>query len=229
MIRVVTDAPARFAIVLTHNRPDLLGRCVAAVMHQVDLVVVVDNASNPPAVAPADANNVQVVYDEAQPPNLARLWNRALNIIEKHRPASVQQWDVALLCDDAIAPPGWVDAVATAMRAHRADAGSTHSYQPVASPIVKTAPDADIHNRMCGWAFMLRGERGLRADESMHWWWCDTDLDWQARKAGGMVIAAGPVVPNERPNDFTYSVPGLAEQAGRDREAFAAKWGSAPW
>jgi hypothetical protein len=218
----------RFAVVLTHNRPDLLAQCVAAIAPQADLVLVVDNASDPPAEVTGH-DNVTVVQVPDQPPNLARMWNQALDAIAKHRPDWVEQWDVAVLCDDAIAPDGWLDAVATTMRAHGAAAGSTHSITPVASPIMKTAPDNDIHNRMCGWAFVLRGEAGLRADESMHWWFCDTMVDWEARAAGGMVIAPGPIVPNARPNDFTYSVPGLAEQAGRDREAFARRYGSAPW
>jgi glycosyltransferase involved in cell wall biosynthesis len=219
----------RFAIVLTHNRPALLARCLAAIVPQTDLTLVVDNASDPPAVTPDGLDNVLVVRDEEQPPNLARLWNRGLDALTMWRPPGLDTWDVAVLCDDAVVHPGWFDAVASTMRGCGAAAGSTHSIQPVAAPLLKTAPDSDLFNRMCGWAFVLRGETNLRADESMHWWWQDTSMDFDARTKGGMVIAPGPVVLNERPNDFTYSVPGLAEQAGRDREAFQARWGFVPW
>lgn len=223
-------SPARFAIVLTHNRPEMLARCVTAIAAQVGMVLVVDNASDPPATTPTEVGNAVLIHDPGQPPNLARLWNRGLDAITHWVDvAGAARWDVALLCDDAITPAGWVDAVSATMRRSAAAAGCTHAIHPVGTPLVKTAPDGDLPNRMTGWAFVLRGEAGLRADESMAWWWCDTDLDWQARHAGGMVIAPGPVVPNERPNDYTYSVPGLAERAGRDRQAFAAKWGSAPW
>jgi hypothetical protein len=239
-ITAVSDAqprPGRFAVVLTHDRPDLLRRCVAAAAPQVDVLLVIDNASAPPVDvdklrADTGQRNVDLIAVPEQPPNLARLWNIGL-AVARHAAGDTANdpgaWDVALLCDDAILPAGWFTAVSTWMRVHGAAAGSTHSITPVCAPIVKTAPDGDIVNRMCGWAFLLRGEAGLRADESMHWWFCDTDLDWQARAAGGMVIAPGPVVANERPNDFTSTVPGLAERAGQDREAFVAKWGSAPW
>jgi hypothetical protein len=76
---------------------------------------------------------------------------------------------------------------------------------------------------------MLRGESELRADERFHWWWCDTDLDWQARARGGTVIARGPVVPNTLPNDFTVNYPGLNDRAGQDGLEFTAKWGWRPW
>jgi glycosyltransferase involved in cell wall biosynthesis len=220
-------------VVLTHNRPDLLRRCVAAAAPQVDVLLVIDNASAPPVDldklrADTGQRNVNLIAVPEQPPNLARLWNIGLGVA-RHAAGDAGSWDVALLCDDAILPDGWVHDVSWYMRFWGGAAASTHSIRPVHHPIVQTVPDSNIANRMCGWAFMLRGEAGLRADESMHWWFCDTDLDWQARAAGGMVIAPGPVVANERPNDFTYSVPGLAERAGRDREAFAAKYGSAPW
>jgi glycosyltransferase involved in cell wall biosynthesis len=234
MIPDVTDAPARFAVVLTHNRPELLTRCVAAIAPQVDLVLVVDNASDPPVnlddLHAVGGSDVLLLSVPGQPPNLARLWNLGFEVVRRAAgDADYGQWDIAVLCDDAIAPDGWVDTVATGMRAHGAAAAATHSIAPVAAPILKTAPDADIANRMPGWAFVLRGELGLRADESMHWWYQDTSLDFSARLAGGMVIVPGSVVVNELPNDFTSSVPGLAEQAARDREAFAAKWGEVPW
>lgn len=222
------DVPARYGVVLTHNRPDLLARCVAAAAPQLDLLLVIDNASTPPATVDG-YNNVLVVHDDGQPPNLARMWNRALDAFQAWRPAHTIRWDVAVLCDDAILPDGWVHAVSTCMREHGAAAASTHQYTPVTEPVVKTAMDSDIHNRMCGWAFMLAGEKRLRADETMHWWYLDTAIDVDARLNGGMVIVPGPVVFNERPNDFTCSVPGLAERAGRDRQAFAAKYGSVPW
>ncbi len=40
------------AVILTHNRPELLAACVGAIRGQVDTVLVVDNASAPPAPGP---------------------------------------------------------------------------------------------------------------------------------------------------------------------------------
>jgi GT2 family glycosyltransferase len=221
--------------VLTHNRPTELAWCVAALVDQVDHIIIVDNASQP-AVVTGDVTFLDrvrawtIICDEEQPPNLARLMNVGLERASELAKARDQgTYDVAIVCDDVFVPSGWFDAVATCVRAHNVVAGSTHQVTPVTQPIVKTAPDSDIHNRMQGSAFVTRGEVGLRADERMHWWWQDTDLDWQARLTGGMVIAPGPVALNTRPNDFTYSVPGLAERAGVDQREFKEKWGWVPW
>lgn len=225
--------PPSFAIVLTHNRPELLERCVAAVAPQVDNVLIIDNASDPPVRGLAYhgapwPDNVYVINRPEQPPNLSWLWNIGFDWCEQvHGPQPA--WDVAVLCDDAVVPPGWFRTVADGIRAHNAAAGSTHGIRPIDAPILKTAPDGDIMNRMCSWAYIVRGEAGLRADERLLWWWGDTDFDWRARAAGGMVIIPGPVVINERPNDFLTSIPALGEQAGRDTEMFTQIHGWRPW
>lgn len=221
----------RFAVVLTHNRPTLLVECVTAIHTQVQVTLVIDNASDPPVdpttLPSSSGHAVAVRQVPDQPPNLAKLWNLGLDVAANL--ADEEPWWVAVLCDDAIAPPGWVDAVTEAMAATGAVAGCSNPWGNQHPPRVKTAPDSDLAGRMPGWAFILNGAAGLRADETMHWWWLDTSLDWSARQAGGMVMIGGFPVPNARPNDHTVHVPGLAEQAGRDGEAFVARWGQRPW
>lgn len=228
----------RYAIILTHNRPELLRECVAAIEPQVDGVIVIDNASDPPvrALDLPPTGLLEVVGIPDQPPNLAALWNRgiATAAVWAHAAAIATHvqpgsWWLAVLCDDAIVPDGWFAAVTDAMAQTGAAAGCSNPWGTAHAPRVKTAPDSDLMGRMPGWAFILDGSKGLRADESMHFWWCDTDLDWQARAAGGMVMIGGYPVPNRLPNDFLTTVPGLNEQAGRDGEAFAAKWSGRPW
>lgn len=227
------ESQFRCAVILTHNRPAELQQCVEAIAPQVHTILVIDNASHP-AVERADLNPraaVRILRDETQPPNIAKMWNIALDRTEyTMKQIGVDWYDVVFLCDDVFAPPGWVESMSATVRSIGAGAGSTHGIQEITTPIIKVSPDGDIRNRMTGAAFLLVGETGQRADESMHWWWCDTDMDWQARvNFGGMVICPGPVAVNTRPNDFTVNVPGLAEQAGRDGEAFAAKWRGRPW
>lgn len=220
------------AVILTHNRHALLRECVHAIRSQVDYVVIIDNASEPPVqFTDVGVSAVQlIIHDPLQPPNLALFMNEGFDAVARHAAEwSVAEWDVATLCDDVVAPAGWFDAVRLPMRQMGAAAGSTHSVSSVAAPLLKTQPDHDIFNRMQGSAFVTRGELGLRADESLRWWWQDTDLDWQARAAGGTVITPGPIAHNSRPNDFTYSVPGLADQSGQDGETFRTKWGWKPW
>lgn len=221
-----------YAIVLTHNRPELLAQCIDAISPQVDRVHIVDNASDPPVRRALTSwpRNVTVFEDPTQPPNLSKLWNAQMDLIQHiEETHNSLEWNIAFLCDDSIAPEGWFQAAISGMRQFGAAAGCTHAINPIGDFVFKGAHDGDIWNRMTGWAFVLSGEKKLRADESMKWWWCDSDLDWQARLAGGMVISPGPLVHNTHPNGWTAAKPELAEQTGRDRGAFVAKWGSAPW
>jgi hypothetical protein len=224
--------PRRFAVVLTHNRPQLVIECVAAIGPQVDVTIVIDNASTPPveldSLPSSEDHNVALIRVPDQPPNLAVLWNKGIDlaaVIGLH----TQGRRIAFLCDDALVPPGWFDAVTAAMTATGAPVGCSNPFGHEHEPRVKTAPDSDIAGRMPGWAWILNPESGIRADETMRWWWLDTDVDMQARAAGGMVMAGGFPVFNQRPNDFTNTVPGLAEQAGDDGRTFEAKWGYRPW
>ncbi len=232
--------PTRFAVVLTHDRPELLRRCVEAIAPQVDRVIVIDNASNPPVsrslfdgMSSAHLEGLLVANVPTQPPNIPHLWRIGLIAVEAMRTATAQEYPyhVAFLCDDAMAPAGWFETVSGAMRATGAVAGCSDPFGREHDPILKTLPDSDLMHRMVGWAFILDPSADVVPDESMPWWWCDTDIDWQARKAGGMVMvgAANLIVPNERPGEFTTTVPGLGQQAGDDGLTFAAKWGGRPW
>jgi hypothetical protein len=134
-----------------------------------------------------------------------------------------------MLCDDAIVPEGWFTAVTEGMRETGASTGCSSPWGVMHPAHIKTTVDRDIAGRLVGWAFVIDADRGLRADESMRWWWQDTDLDFTSRLNGGMVMVGGYTVPNARYGEYTNIVPGLGEQTGRDREAFAAKWGTVPW
>lgn len=215
---------ARAALIITHNRPGLLADCIRAIRPQVDDVLVIDNASDPKAHVPPE---VWLEYIPDQPPNLARFWNHGFNFFDKIYDG--RPYDVAVLCDDAIVPEGWFDAVVQGMRNTGAAIGCSSPWGMEHPPMIKTAPDRDIMGRMIGWAFVMDASRGLRADENMQWWWFDTDLDWQARSAGGFVMVGGYSVPNVHPGQYTNERPGLGEQAGRDRLAFVRKHGWVPW
>jgi hypothetical protein len=226
--------PGRYAVVATRDRPTELAAVVDALHAQGAVVVVVDNGSEPPASPPVDHNHEPlpnaptVIVDDEQPPNLSRLWNVALDeVAEQAHRRGLTAWDVAVVNDDAVLPEGWFDACTTAMRQHGAAAACSDPHGRLTAPLLKTAPDRDAFTRLCGWAFILRGEHGFRFDERFRWWFGDTDVDWRARAAGGMVIVPGYPVGNLRANSTTVGE--LAEQAGRDRATFAAKHGSAPW
>lgn len=213
------------AVILTHNRPELLARCVAAIERQVDNVLIIDNASDPP-VDTYPVAEISVVRIDTQPPNIAQMWNRGLDMLT-WMPGLPRR--VAFLCDDAIVPEGWFAAVSRAMDEHGAAAGASSPHAGGQTDVQRAPFSGSIMNRMPGWAFVLDNTKGIRADPTMHWWWVDTDIDYQARAAGGMVLIGTHPVPNERPGEYTATKPELGERAGHDRWAFAQKWGSNPW
>jgi GT2 family glycosyltransferase len=214
----------RYAIIPTHNRPEQLLVLAGQIGAQCDVIVIVDNASTPPVdqaalldVVPAQVA-VEVIRDEEQPPNLARFWNLMFDRCEQLA-GDAPEWDIAVLNDDAVVPAGWYDACANGLRANP-DAIIAHT-NPTSPALLKRL----FHNpanRMCPHAFVIGGAARLRADESMRWWYQDTDLDFQARQAGGVLSVPGPRVINANANSTTVGE--LAEQAQKDRAAFEAKW-----
>lgn len=226
----------RAAVIATHNRLAELMHCVEAIRPQVDVLVVVDNASTPPVHYHDFDEDTGLpsflIHDPEQPPNLSRLWNVGLARVRRAYEASmIRKWNVAILNDDAIPPPGWFDAVAGAMRDHGADAASSDPFDqmPVgmAARMGAGAP-MSVHTRLAGWAMMLRGEwEGARFDERLRWWFGDDELSLRAREAGGLVHVGGFPVPNTGADSSTRGV--LAEQAGRDRATFVQITGRQPW
>jgi glycosyl transferase family 2 len=220
----------RFALIPTRNRHADLLNAVDDIQPQVDRIYIIDNGSEPPVHEflcgegyPLD--RLVVIRDSEQPPNLSRLWNMGLNQISL---IADPDHKVAVLNDDTRIPPGWFDAVTEAMDRTGAAAGCSSPWNGrLTQEILKTVPDSDVVNRMVGWAFILRGSAKIRAFEALRWWWGDTDMDWQARARGGMVIIPSHRVDNLYPNASTTGV--LAEQAGRDRETFKKIYGWNPW
>ena len=214
------------AVIITHNRPALLAQTVEAISPQVNEIFIMDNASDPPVDIQdlesymAGRVGVTCIQVPTQPPNLAELWLQGLEAAEK-----LGGRYVAFLCDDAPPPPGWYDAVVAGMKETGAAIGCSGGNRQW----FKSEPDRDIAGRMPGWAFVLDIKTPVRPDPAMAWWWLDTDIDFQARKNGGMVTVAGFGVHNVHPNEYTYLRPWAAERIGLDTLAFEAKWGPRPW
>lgn len=228
----------RFAVILAHNRPELLCETWCAIGPQVDLVIVIDNASAPPVdadalTAPGWATVVIRVPD--QPPNLSRLWNigidRAVDAYEGQAGEDKGRPFVAVLCDDAPPPPGWFAAVTAAMAETGAVVGASAPLGftfPGQPHRVKRERDSDLAGRMPGWAWILDPVSPVRPDERFEWWWGDSSVDWEAREAGGMVLIGTHAVPNLRPNEFSVR-PEQAAQIAVDSQRFVDKYGWRPW
>jgi hypothetical protein len=232
---------SRYAIIPTRNRHEQLISLLRQLAGQVDLVYVIDNAGDKSLSSlwlRTQVPDVRTIVkrDDEQPPHLYKMWNQAFQVIETTAKLMGEKlWDVAVFNDDTSLSEGWYDYVAGELR--KDDTVNSYESPAIACTytqnfanaprMIKTEIDGNIMARMCPWAFVVRGELGLRADESMRWWWGDTDFEWQAIQAGGVLMLPGEAPLNTLANSTTHGA--LAEQAGRDGETFALKWGRRPW
>jgi len=164
--------------------------------------------------------------------NISRWWNMGLDYIDtwnrfaKGFGFAANKWDVAILNDDAIVPEGWFDAVSGTMRQMGVAAGCSGA--PGGMPVLHTQPGpVSLDTRLCGYAFMLAGERGLRADERIKWYFTDDYLDWESRKLGGMVNIPGFQVRHLYPNGQV--TPEIHAQIAQDAQTFVDIYGMRPW
>jgi hypothetical protein len=216
-----------YAVIPTANRPEVCLQAVESIKDQVDVVHIIDNGTEGRLTSDDLPDNCLLVLldREGLPPNLSKFWNIGLGLAAMMANDS-GQWNVAIVNDDAIVPPGWMEAVTTRMREAGAAAGCSGS--PQWREILHTrAEPVDLRTRMQGWAFVLAGEKGVRANEALEWWFGDDHLDWVSRQLGGTLMIPGFPVVNQFPNG--QMTPELQEQANRDAETFKAYWGERPW
>lgn len=220
----------RAVVIPTRDRHSMLIDCINSVAGQVDRVLVIDNLSDPPIDPQPWGGKVSVVSLPLDPPNISTLWNVGLALVDAGASrAGAEAWDIAVLNSDVVVPPGWVETLSTAMRATSAVLAYPDQHGGQQQILHTKAEPIDLRQRITGYAYMLRGETGLRLDESMAWWASDDDLDWRARESGGALLVPGLAVEHRCPNGSMYERPELHAQAGRDMETFRKKWGRTPW
>lgn len=220
----------RAAVIPARNRHDLLADCINSVVDQVDSVLVVDNLSTPPIDPGPWHGKVGAVSVPIDPPNISTLWNVGISLADAqaHR-VGAARWDIAVLNSDTVIPTGWMGHLSTAMRSTTAVLAYPDQHGGTQQILHTRAAPIDLRQRITGYAYMLRGEAGLRLDESMVWWASDDDIDWRAREQGGALLVPGLAVEHRCPNVSTNERPELQAQAGRDMETFEKKWGKRPW
>jgi hypothetical protein len=189
-------------------------------------VIVVDNGEN--YVAPHVHPHTYIRSHDwnGEPVNLSELWNMGLDWAEEL--AYGDEFVVSVFNDDLVLPPMTVHQLADGIITANAAASYIRPYGLTTEVYGADAP-LTLGNRMVGYAFALRGSKKLRADERFMWWWGDTDLDIQARAAGGVVGMPIWGLGHMDPNGYTNRRPELYEQAGRDGQAFLEKHGFRPW
>lgn len=213
-----------WAVIPSRDRPEMLQSLIDRLVADGVHVVVVDTGYP----LGTTWRNVYTLRDATEPPNISRWWNAGLDLVEHME--NGREHTVALLNDDLVVPPGFMQTLAQAL----ADTGAAaaypdqHGMRGQGQYILHDVPiPISLYRRMTGYAFALRGSAGIRADETLQWWYGDDDIDWTARQRGGSVLVGGLTVQHLQPNSTTVGE--LAEQAGRDRETFINKWGRAPW
>lgn len=222
-------APFRAAVIPTRDRHDMVADCINSVVDQVDRVIVIDNQSDPPIDPDPWHGQVAVVSVPLDPPNISTLWNIGLALADSAAARyGAVEWDIAVLNSDVVVPSGWMYMLSGAMRSTTAVLAYPDQHGGTRQILHTKAEPIDLRQRITGYAYMLRGEAGLRLDESMAWWYSDDDLDWTAREFGGALLVPGIPVEHRCPNGSMYERPELQAQAARDRETFRAKWGRTP-
>ena len=215
----------RFAVIPTLGR-DCLQDCLKAIQPQVDYTILI-HAPTEDEVLERPEKSILFYVSPLEKRNISRWWNMGIHWAKKWvRMSSVRitQWDIAILNDDAIVPDDWFGHLSGRMRQMNVAAASMGQ---VPMPVLHTRPGTtQLHQRMEGYAFMLAGEQGVRADESLEWWFGDNDIDMQSRLKGGTVILPGSV-EHRYPNGTTVGE--LAAQTAVDAQRFVDKWGFRPW
>lgn len=224
-------AALTFTIAVIPSRcRDSLSAALDSISPQVHRATVIVNNPETDSFPQAIRENVTYFSYGVDPPNISRLWNFGIEYAERVAKRERQKnWNVVILNDDVEVPPNFVHRLDSEMRSTTAILAYPDQFGTVSSPCMHvSANPIDIRHRITGYAFMLRGEAGIKLDPKFGWWYGDDDLDWRCRQAGGSLMVPGCAVVHKHPNGYTVSDPRLTAQAGRDRETFQAKWGRTP-
>jgi GT2 family glycosyltransferase len=215
-----------FVVIAAKDRHEmttnLIGQLAADVRTEKASVLLMDNGSAPPF---ADA------VDCAGWP-LHRMWNHGLDLAEKTATeAGADRWNVAVLNNDLEVPPGFLAKLEAGLRCVD-DAWvaypNHHGIEiPDGAAMVTSNPDY-AGQTMSGWAFMIRGETGLRFDEQFQFWYGDSDLQKQVELAGKHVVCVGGCYCNHLDPMTSSADPVRLAQIREDERRFAAKWGMDP-
>lgn len=218
--------PQRYAVIPTNGR-ECLDRCLAAIRPQVDMVVLVKTKEFARHGHHPDPG--LITFQDYGDVNISRWWNDGLFTAaetvmkQDHGPT---KWDVAIINDDVIVPEGWFDAVTGTMRQLRAAAACSGGSGRM--PLLHTqAGPVPLHTRLQGFAFIIAGELGLRANENLKWYFTDDYMDWESRKLGGMVMVPGFHVQHLYPNG--QMTPEIQAQTAVDAQVFQDLYGMRPW
>jgi hypothetical protein len=220
--------PARYVIIPSNGR-ECLRQAVDAIAPQVDRITIIRTDRTTLGWEQYITDRCGVLTEVDQGINISRWWNAGLDFYGEHwhgLHGEGDKYDVAILNDDTIVPEGWFDAVAGQMRDKRAAGASSGS--PIGMPILhRHSGPRPLDQRMQGFAFIVAGETGIRADEQFAWYCGDDDLEWRLSAGGGVVVIPGFPVQHLYPNGQV--TPEIHELIAKDMQSFVDKWKTRPW
>lgn len=186
-------------------------------------VIIVSNGEDQPTAR--DFPEATVVKYPTLEYCMPNWWNAGLDFIQGK---TKKPHEVFIFNADTIATKGTVVGLAEALREYALAATGPDQSGVIRDPVhVEHRTEAfDLRYRLPGYACMLKGELGLRADPQFRHWYLDDDLEWQARRAGGTGIVQGLRV--QHPPNGNPLTPRLTQFADEDREKFKIKWGMYP-
>lgn len=193
-----------YAVVPSYGRECLL-KCLDSLVDQVDLLFLVQTSE---FAVRAHPKLICLPWDSSRELNISEWWNlgiKAAAMTAGGRP----EWDVLVVNDDVIAPPGLVAGLSSGLRVGT----SALAYLPGQAP-GRVTP-------ITGWCFMIRGETGILADPQFRWWCGDDDIYLQARAKGGVRPVEGCGVAHLYPCGHDYL---MRERIPLDIELFRKKW-----
>lgn len=223
-----------YVVIPTRDRHDMLYNCIESLFGEEEEnnpceIIVVDNLSDPPIKT--HRANMSVMRCNNDPPNISRLWNMGIDVSRIYARQGIQpEFNIAVLNSDVICPPGWLAGMDDGLRKYNATLAYPDQHGSLNAPIKHvSAEPISLYERITGFAWMLRGETGIRLNEDLVWWYGDDDLDWRCRELGGAVMLPNLAVEHLDPNGSMNRRTELSVQAGKDRATFQEIWGNTPW
>jgi hypothetical protein len=202
------------------TRLHLLYQLLSSLDHPVNRVVVVADDIDTFDVA---SYGVVARRDARRGVNLAYWWNVGLDYVADHETGS---HEVMIVTSDTIGNGSSVALLRAALRDRGLSMVGPNPHGDTAQ-VWTVDQHRSVTTRVPAECFMLRGELGLRADERMPWWYCDDDLEMQARQHAPVGVIGDTGLRTAEPS--TYLTNEQHQQAAESRDLFTTKWNRQPW
>lgn len=204
-----------YAVIASKDRPEMLANLRAQLAGQVTETFVFDNGYREPPEGSICAHG--------EP--LHAMWNGGLNLAAA---ANRGPFNVLVINDDVEVPTDFCARLEAGLRSHPDNWIAYPDVEGRVQPGEVAAVESKVRS-LTGWAFMLRGESGLRFDEQFQWWYGDADIERQVAAAGKRTVTVGGCVARHLdPLRSTMDNPDRLAQAEADEQRFAEKWGIDP-